>query len=59
MPNNFFDYEDGDYYFTSSDSIAFNLDGDMVMRVGDNMIMDMESGELHVISGWPRDDDDE
>ena len=30
--------------------------GDMMMRVGDNMAMDMGSGELHMVSGW--DDDD-
>ena len=29
----------------------------MMMRMGDNMAMDMESGELHMVSLW--DDDDE
>ena len=30
----------------------------MMMRMGDNMAMDMESGELHMVSNW-NDDDDE
>lgn len=29
-----------------------------MMRMGDNMAMDMESGELHMVSNW-NDDDDE
>ena len=32
-------------------------DGNMMMRVGDNMAMDMDSGELHMVSGWDDDDD--
>ena len=31
---------------------------DMMMRVGDNMAMDMDSGELHFVSGWDDDDND-
>ena len=30
----------------------------MMMRMGDNMAMDMDSGDLHIISSWGRDDDD-
>ena len=33
-------------------------DGNMMMRMGDNMAMDMDSGDLHIISSWGRDDDD-
>ena len=28
------------------------------MRMGDNMAMDMDSGELHIISGWSNDEDE-
>ena len=27
------------------------------MRMGDNMAMDMDSGELHIISNWSNDED--
>ena len=29
------------------------------MRMGDNMSMAMDSGELHLTSGWKNDDDDD
>lgn len=35
----------------------FDSDGNMMMRMSDNMAMDMDSGELHLTSSW--DDDDE
>ena len=31
----------------------------MMMRMGDNMAMDMDSGELHVISSWDDEDEDD
>lgn len=30
-----------------------------MMRMGDNMAMDMDSGELHIISSWDNEDDDD
>lgn len=30
---------------------------DEMMRMGDNMAMDMDSGELHIISSWEDEDD--
>ena len=39
----FFDYEDGDFAHS----------------ISDNMAMDMDSGELHIISGWSNDEDDD
>ena len=29
-----------------------------MMRMGDNMAMDMDSGELHMVSSWDDDDDE-
>lgn len=43
MGKHFFDYDDGDFAHT----------------ISDNMAMDMDSGELHIISGWPDDEDDD
>ena len=53
---NIFDYDDGDFLFRNGDT-AFDSDGNMMMRMSDNMAMDMDSGELHLTSSW--DDDDE
>ncbi len=39
--------------------MAINSDGDLLIRMGDNMAMDMDSGELHIISGWSNDEDDD
>ena len=43
MGKHFFDYEDGDF----------------ACSISDNMAMDMDSGELHIISGWSNDEDDD
>lgn len=50
-----FDLNDGDFIFSSGDT-GFDSDGNMMMRMSDNMAMDMETGELHMVSGW--DDED-
>ena len=57
MCKSFMDMEDGDICFSTSDNMAMDSEGHMMMRMGDNMDMDMESGELHMVSSW--DDDDE
>ncbi len=59
MGKHFFDYDDGDFAHTLSDNIAIDSNGNLMTRVGDNMAMDMDSGELHIVSGWPNDEDDE
>lgn len=58
MFRHFFDYEDGNFAHTISDKMAINTDGDLLMRMGDNMAMDMDSGELHFISSWSDDEED-
>lgn len=57
MSRNFFDYDDGDFAYTISNNMAIDSDGDLLMRRGDNMAMNMVSGDLHFISGWSDDDD--
>lgn len=32
-------------------------DGDLMMRMGDHMAMDMDTGDIHMISSWPDDDE--
>ena len=43
MSKRFFDYEDGDFGMT----------------ISDNMALDMDSGDIHFISGWSDDEDEE
>ena len=59
MGKHFFDFEDGDFAFTISYNIAMDSDGNMMMRMGDNMAMDMDSGEIHLVSSWSDDDEDD
>lgn len=49
---NFFDYDDGDMAFSISDNMAMDSEGDLLMRLSDNMAMAMNSGEIHFISTW-------
>ena len=58
MGKHFFDFEDGDFAHSISDNMAIGSDGDLLMRMGDNIAMDFDSGELHIISGWPNDEDE-
>lgn len=57
MSKNFFDYDNGDFAHTISDNMAIDSDGDLLMRMGNNMAMDMETGDLHFISDWSDEDD--
>ena len=54
----FFDIFKGKFGFKMSDDMGMDSDGDMMMRVGNNMAMDMDSGELHMVTGWDDDDND-
>ena len=51
--------EDGDFIFSTSGNTGFDSDGNMMMRMGDNMAMDMDSGDIHLVSSWPDDDEDD
>ena len=52
-----FDYDNGEYIYNTSGSRGYGSDGDMYMRIGSNMAMNMDTGEHHFCSSW--DDDDE
>ena len=56
---NFFDYDDGDMALPISDNMAMGSDGNLLMRLSDNMAMDMDSGEIHFISTWSNDDEED
>lgn len=59
MGKHFFDFEDGDFAFSISDNMAMDSDGDLMMRMGNNMAMDMDTRDIHMISSWPNDDDED
>lgn len=56
MAGSIFDFQDGDFIFSSSGNLGIDSDGNLMMRISDNMAMDMDSGELHIVSGWNDDD---
>ena len=58
MCNQFFDYNDGDFAMSISDSMAMDSDGNLMMRMGDHMAMDMDTGDIHMISSWSDDDEE-
>ena len=33
-------------------------DGGLMMRMGDHMAMDMDTGDIHMISSWSDDDEE-
>ena len=59
MSKRFFDFDDGDFGMSISDNMAIDSDGDLMMRMSDNMAMDMDSGELHFVSSWDDEDEDD
>ena len=52
MSKYIFDYDDGDF------TMAMDSDGNLMMRMGDHMAMDMDTGDIHMISSWPDDDEE-
>lgn len=59
MSKHFFDFEDGDFAHTISDNMTIDSNGDLLMRMGDNMAMDMDTGDIHIISSWSNDNEDD
>ena len=53
---NIIDYDDGDFIIKMSEETGMDSEGNLMMRMGDGLAMDMESGDLHLTSAW---DDDE
>ena len=58
MSKYIFDYDDGDFAMSISDSMAMDSDGDLMMRMGDHMAMDIDTGDIHMISSWSDDDEE-
>ena len=58
MSKYIFDYDDGNFAMSISDSMAMDSDGNLMMRMGDHMAMDMDTGDIHMISSWADDDEE-
>ena len=59
MSKPIWDMEDGEILFPVSNNMAMDFDGNMMMRMSDNMAMNMDSGDIHFVSSWSNDDDEE
>lgn len=57
MGKHIFDYEDGSFGMSLSGNMLIDSDGDLMMKMSDNTAMDMDSGELHLISSFGEDED--
>jgi len=53
MSYGLFDFSEGDMAWTISNDMAIDSQGNTMMRIGDNQAVDMSSGEIHLVSGWP------
>lgn len=52
-----FDLDDDDFVFPLSNDMAMDSNGDLMIRLGDNMALDLESGDLHMVMGWDDEED--
>lgn len=59
MSDPIFDLNDGDFIFSGSGNLGIDSNGDLNMRIGDNLSMDLNTGELHINSGWTDDENEE
>ncbi|MBR1918826.1 MAG: hypothetical protein IJ831_04310 [Spirochaetales bacterium] len=50
MGRTFFDLTDGDIGISMGGNMLMDSDGDLMTKVSSGMAMDMNSGELHIIS---------
>ena len=57
MSKYFMDLDNGDIGF-SFDGFGLNSKGDPLMRVGDNMFTNMNTGEVHFADSWDEPEGD-
>ena len=59
MCKNYFDIDDGDFCHSISGNMLMDTDGNMLMKMSDNMALDLDSGDIHFISSFGSDDEDD
>ncbi len=47
-----FDYDSGNFIYQSSENTGVDTEGHFHMMLGDYMSMDLDSGDIHINSGW-------
>ena len=52
-----FDLDDDDFVFPLSNDMAMDSNRDLMIRLGSNMALDLESGDLHMVMGWDGEED--
>ena len=58
MTGPFIDFNDGDLGLPLSDNLAIDSEGHTLMKMSENMAVDVDNGDVHLISGWLSDDKD-
>lgn len=53
------DLDSGDLIFGTSSDLGMSSDGDLFIRTSDFTAMDLNTGDLHMVSGWLNDDEDD
>lgn len=57
MSDPVFDIDNWEPMFKISKDMAVDRDGKFSIRMGDNMAMDMDTGEMHFTTPWDTGDD--
>ena len=57
MSDPIFDIDSWNPMFRISDDMAVDMDGRFAVRMGDNMAMDWDTGEMHFTTPWGSSDD--
>ena len=57
MPKPIWDFEDGDFIMDMGGDMGLDSDGNMMIKIGSDIAMDIETGDLHIVSGWDDEDD--
>ena len=52
-----YDFSDGDFIFPMSDNMGISSDGELRMRMGDNLSLNLDDGDIHFTSPWDKNDD--
>ena len=61
MFNPIFDFESGSFIFPDprTGNTGLDMNGDIHVRMSNNMSMDLSTGEMHINSGWKTNDNEE
>ena len=54
----YLDFETGELCNSISDNMLMETNGDLLMKMSDNMALDLDSGDIHFLSSFGSDDDD-